>query len=250
MDKIIKKYACVENNGLCYCVNDDVAYQKDMTKSVPYDQAYFDKYVKYENSVIGKNLNRARVDAVKAWAKNLLIIDIGVGCGSFIKLAIKESLNVFGFDVNKKAVLWLKRLGLFENPYTGKRKIFCFTFWDSLEHIPDPQKILDKIQLGSFVFISIPIFDDLGEVIKSKHYRPDEHYYYFTSPGLIKWMKTRSFKLVRKYNFENECGREGILTFLFEKTPDIKSKTDGLYRRFFSKQKKESDAFYAMINGR
>ena len=138
MDSTIEKYACVGKNGLCYCEADGVAYQKDMSKSIAYDQEYFDKYVIREKSTIGRVLNRARVDAVKSWAHNLSILDIGIGCGSFIKYAQGKKLDLIGFDINPVGVAWLKKRGIFCDPYTSDVKIGCYTFWDSLEHIPEP----------------------------------------------------------------------------------------------------------------
>ena len=141
------------------------------------------------------------------------------------KYALAENFDVYGYDINPCGIHWLNKRCLFETPYGPKQRIMCYTFWDSLEHIPNPQKLLEKISIGAYVFISIPIFDTLEEITKSKHYRPDEHYYYFTALGLFKWMLKYNFVLRRTYNFEIECGREGIKTFLFER---IALKTKGI----------------------
>ena len=90
-------------------------------------------------------------------------------------------------------------------------------FWDSLEHIPNPSALLSRINSGQYVFISIPIFDDLAKVKQSKHYRPDEHYYYFTKDGMIKYMTDLNFKTLDISDFEISAGREGIYTFVFRK---------------------------------
>jgi hypothetical protein len=154
---------------------------------------------------------------VGKWAKDLKIIDIGIGCGSFIKEALARDLNIFGYDINPCGIHWLHKHAIFHDPYKGANGIMCWTFWDSLEHIPEPQKILENIPTGAYVFVSMPIFDGLEDVTKSKHYRPNEHYYYFTAMGFVRWMRRYKLRLTKCYWFEQEAGREKIRTFLFEK---------------------------------
>jgi len=226
MDPIIEKYKFIREGDLNYCRDEGVAYQRDMSKSVPYDRPYFNKYILYEKAPLGRMLNRARVAAVKVWASKLQVLDIGIGCGTFIKYALGEDLDVYGYDINPCGIHWLHKRCLFEDPYNQQKTIRCFTFWDSLEHIPDPQNILDKIEVGSYVFISIPIFDSLEDILISRHYRPDEHYYYFTQTGLFYWMSNYNFVLKKSYNFEIECGREQIKTYLFEKSIARKAGTN------------------------
>jgi hypothetical protein len=213
MDSVISKYKFKQIGGLNYCHDEGVAYQTDMRRSVPYDRPYFEKYILYEKTPMGRTLNRARVDAVKPWAERLKIIDVGIGCGTFIKYALGSDLDICGYDINPCAIHWLHKRRLFENPYCTTSRIMCYTFWDSLEHIPDPQKLFEKIEVGSFVFASLPIFENLDDVTKSRHYRPDEHYYYFTTLGFIGWMLKYNFVLKKLYNFEIECGRCEIKTF-------------------------------------
>jgi len=217
MDKIIENLPYIEKDGLRYCDMAGIAYQVDMTKSVPYDQAYFDKYVRYEKAPMGRKLNNARVDAVKTWAKDLSCIDIGIGCGTFIKYAQGKGINFRGYDINPVGVNWLKKRKIYSNPYTSPRTFFCFTFWDSLEHIPDPQKIFNAIPVGAYVFVSIPILPDLECIPTHKHYKPNEHFYYFTSCGFLLYMRRYNFGILKVMDFENESGRESIKTFVFEK---------------------------------
>ena len=222
MDNFIAQYHFKRRNGLNLCIKDGVAYQSDMSVSVPYDKAYFDKYMLYEVLPIGKKLNDARLSVVKKWAKDMNILDIGIGCGTFVKYALSDGLNIWGYDINPYSIHWLRKLAIYDDPIESQNRYFCYTFWDSLEHISEPQKILEKIPVGAYIFISIPIFNDLEKVNESKHYRPNEHYYYFTSIGLIRWMTNYNLHLIKVYDFEQKAGREGILTFLFERLPITK----------------------------
>ena len=91
------------------------------------------------------------------------------------------------------------------------------TFWDSFEHISEPSIILRKIYKGTYIFLSIPIFPDLVLLTNSRHYRPDEHYWYFTEEGLINLFNDNGFELIDFNEIESELGRKDIKTFAFRR---------------------------------
>jgi hypothetical protein len=76
---------------------------------------------------------------------------------------------------------------------------------------------LQILKKDIYLFVSIPIFYNLNKVKESKHYRPNEHYYYFTSFGLINYMNDMNFKILEIQDFEIQSGREDIKTFVFKK---------------------------------
>jgi len=183
----------------------------------PYDDKYFDKYARYENTEIGKRLNKFRVDLVNRYTKGL-VLDIGIGCGSFIK----QRGNCLGYDICLKSVRLLKKEGLFYSPYNNgnnleTKGIEGITFFDSLEHIKHPERILNKVN-RQFVFISLPTFKGVEHLLKSRHYKKDEHRYYFTQDSLAKYMKYYGFSLIEVMDDEIKCGREDIYTYVFKGT--------------------------------
>ncbi len=195
------------------------ATQRDKSESVPYAEDYFNKYVAYENSEISKKLNQGRVQITEKYCKKALL-DVGIGSGEFIKCS---KLKVYGTDINEVAIDWLKFHKLYVDPYKAvPSDVDGWTFWDSLEHFREPQDILTKIPEGNYVFISMPIFHNIMEVKASKHYRPNEHYYYFTSIGLMEYMKQGGFTLVEHNDQESKAGRDQILTFVFWKHYPLK----------------------------
>lgn len=179
-----------------------------------YDDEYFNEYIKMEHTEIGECLNEFRVDLVNNYTKNL-VLDIGIGCGAFMR----KRGNCLGFDICPKSVELLKEKDLFFNPYNGDfawLNIRGVTFFDSLEHIEDPGLILKHIG-RQFVFISMPIFQDLDHLMASKHLKKDEHFYYFTEWGLIKYMKYQGFRILEKMDDETGCGREDIKSYVFRR---------------------------------
>lgn len=175
----------------------------------PYDENYWNKYLLMEETEIGQKLNNARIDLVNKYIFKELL-DIGIGSGAFVK-GIKKC---YGFDINPHAVDWLKS----KNRYLEPRPIDAISFWDSIEHIHNPANVL-KYAL-KYVFISTPIYDDKNHILKSKHFRPDEHCWYFTKEGLKNFMSNYGFACVEYTDIETRIGREDIGSFVFKRVSE------------------------------
>ncbi len=212
MDKIIETYPCIPFGELNYCHEHEIMYQRNMTQSVSYDKYYFEDYVRKEKSDIAIKLNAGRTSITQKYCNSIL--DIGIGSGEFIKSC---NIVAYGFDINNVAVKWLRENQIYRDPYNTMPEVDGLTFWDSIEHIPNPGDLLSRIRSGYYVFISIPIFSDLLKVRDSKHYKVNEHYYYYTAKGLITYMKDSGFNLIELSDQETKAGRESILTFVFQK---------------------------------
>lgn len=176
--------------------------------SMPYDEGYFRKYQSYDGTKIGDDLFWVRSHLVLRHYQGP-VLDVGIGSGRFVA----SRPNTFGYDVNPAGVSWLKQRGLFRDLYDTTYGALCF--WDSLEHIPHPDKAL--AQAREYVFVSLPIFEDVDHVLRSKHYRKDEHYWYFTSDGFVKWMHAHGFVMLETNSDEVAAGREDIRSFAFRR---------------------------------
>lgn len=173
----------------------------------PYDDAYFDKYAAYDRMAMGRALTAFRVDFVtKRWRGGL--VDVGIGSGAFVQAYGDLAA---GYDVCPKAVAWLEAAKRFVNPFM--QRVPAATFWDSLEHIEDFAPLLANIQF--WAFISAPIYESAAHAVASKHFRPDEHFHYWTRRGLVAVMAQHGFMLRALSAEETTLGREGILTFAF-----------------------------------
>lgn len=179
-------------------------------KDFVYDEDYYNKYEKYANTPMGKQILEARLNILKNY-KN--IVDVGIGNGDLID----HKLNAKGFDVNSVAVKKLKSNNQWINVYEEKLDNFdAVCFFDSFEHIEYPSIILNRI-VKSKVVITIPIFYDYNYIFKSRHYRPDEHYHYFTFKGLLDYMDNLGFNCIYISDIEIQLGRHDIYTFIFKK---------------------------------
>jgi hypothetical protein len=105
----------------------------------------------------------------------------------------------------------LKSVGKYREP----SKIDAMSFWDSLEHIHNPTALLDNIK--TYAFISCPVYRDKEHILGSKHFRPDEHCWYWTKTGLMAFMSNFGFTLIEYSNVETFLGREDIGSFVFKR---------------------------------
>lgn len=170
-----------------------------------YDGEYWAKYLAYDATYTGAGLTAARIEFVRRyWAGE--VCDIGIGGGRFA-----TEIGARGYDVNPHAVAWLEVCGMYHDPY--RIPVEAATFWDSLEHIAEPAPLLANVR--RWAFVSIPIFRDPEHLLHSKHYRRDEHWWYFTREGFIEYMAARGFAHRGLSYVEQTLGREDIETFAF-----------------------------------
>lgn len=178
----------------------------------PYDKEYFDRYARNAQTNLGRALMRARCDFVERHFRGTLI-DVGIGSGAFIETRRARQRTTYGYDINPTALQWLDDQMLLVDPYLIP--FDAMTLWDVLEHMADFQSLLANCR--EWLFLSLPIFRDAEHALRSKHFRPDEHYWFFTREGLVFAMKACGFGLVSESAIETELGREDIGTFAFKR---------------------------------
>ena len=158
------------------------------------------------DSDIGRALMQSRVEFV-ARHYNGVLCDVGIGSGAFIQLRG----NACGYDVCPAAIEWLRARNLLLDLY--RIPMPAISLWDVLEHIPDFWRLLRNIE--RWLFVSLPIFTDAQHALRSKHFRPDEHCWYWTRNGLVQMMHCLGFHLVEENDSETKLGREDIGSFAF-----------------------------------
>lgn len=194
------------SNRLTWLPDLGVGFYDVRDPDAPYDARYFAKYMGYRNTPLGRNLTQARVDLVSRYWDGELV-DVGIGCGAFID----ARPNTLGYDINPVGVHWLKEQGLYRDPY--RAPVEAVSLWDVLEHIPDFDRLLASVR--SRVFVCMPVYSGPCEVLASKHFRPDEHFWYFTTFGFLGVMRSLGWELLEQNSEESRLGREGIASFAF-----------------------------------
>ena len=176
----------------------------------PYDRAYFDKYVGYAATELGRELTQTRVRMVARHYHGTLL-DIGIGSGAFVD----ARMGTRGFDVNLAGISWLKQRGLYLDPYRKGFSYPAVSMWDVIEHMADFSRLVRKV--NSWIFLCTPIYRNAEHVLASKHYRQDEHYWYFTHKGLVTVMDILGFDMAEHNIDETLSGREDIGSYAFKR---------------------------------
>lgn len=195
--------------------SEELGYGWHTAPAMNYDSGYFAHYQKLDATPMGAALTKARVELVSKYIANSSpLVDIGIGGGRFV-----TDSRGMGYDVCPDAVKWLKECGRFHDPYPSSehytRPVEAITCWDSLEHIPEPEKLLVRVR--EWLFVSMPIYKDMADVLQSKHYKPGEHLHYWTLAGFIAWCERQGFEVQEVNHAEDELGREGITSFAFKR---------------------------------
>jgi hypothetical protein len=210
VDRYIAGLPAEQDADLMLCYQHGIAYQKDCTPGVEYDAAYYAKCQGYEDQAVALAINAGRIALVAKYRGIGQVVDIGIGSGEFVK----KRPNTYGRDVNPVAIEWLKRNDLWADRL---EEFEAFTFWDVIEHVPEPDVYFRQIPINAHVFVSIPVFDALDDIRKSRHYRPGEHLYHFEEYGFVNWMEWHGFLLLDHQTFEIDAGRDSIHSFAFKR---------------------------------
>lgn len=214
MDSLIARFPAQRDGDLMLCEQHGLAYQADMEAGrVSYGADYLAKVDAYEDTDIARAVNAGRCALLERHLKKgATVLDIGAGSGAFVRAAQAAGFAAKGYEVIPEAVARLRESGDFEDDPRGFPAV---TFWDSLEHMEDPEAWLRKLGKGTKVFASLPLFHDLRLIRNSKHYRPGEHLYYFQLNGFVGWMAERGFRFLELSGHEMDAGREAIGAFAF-----------------------------------
>lgn len=214
MDSLIKRFDFEPDGDLNLCLHRGIAYQREMKVSAKYDEDYWNKCAAYEkdNPERFNAINQGRLNLVAKYCRDADVLDIGVGAGHFVKARAAQNQPTRGWDINHYARKWLEENDLWSDNFPVF-KGFCL--WDVLEHMEQPERTFRHMGYGSYLFVSVPIFEDLRKIRESHHYRPGEHLYYFTASGFVDYMALWGWRVVDKSDFESRAGRSQIMTYVF-----------------------------------
>jgi hypothetical protein len=179
-----------------------------------YDADYWAEYCRRDATPIGNALTRDRIAFVKTHAPPAAGADVGIGGGAYVTASGGR-----GADVNPYAINWLRA----RNAEWDREFINHLTFWDSLEHIQTFGGMLTRAQ--EYVFLSTPVYTSKEDCLKSKHFKPGEHIWYFSDEGIKFIMRQYELDLVAQNRMEEDHGREAIGTYCFKRrSKEIKAK--------------------------
>lgn len=214
--------AALHKRSLTWFPEAGVGYFECVGVETVYDAAYFARYAAQAETPIGVQLNAFRVGTVAGHRGGLglprttPVLDVGIGDGAFVRTYEASGGRALGYDVNPAGIAWLEERGAWGDLYARPWPIA--TFWDALEHIREPGRALDQVE--RLAIVSIPTFRDVAHVLSSKHYRRDEHYWYWTREGFLRFASSCGFRCVDILATETAIGRDDIETFVLVRRGD------------------------------
>ena len=162
----------------------------------------------HSNQYYSDIVHHNRRELVESYASLSSCFDYGCG-----KTPFYESYEIGG--------CWDKYTEGFTK-FDNKKYLSCSTLllFDVLEHIYDPESFLLTIPQKQCI-VTIPIvpgdtLKSLDEVKNWKHYKPGEHFWYFTLNGFKTFVENIGWKVI--YCDKTECPpREDIFSFVLKR---------------------------------
>jgi SAM-dependent methyltransferase len=157
------------------------------------------------------------------------LLDIGCSDGSFLAWAKAAGYQVYGLDIDEKALrlarkitpnVWNMHLDDFATYAAAHQLQFdTVTLFDTLEHQPDPHKVLRQaFQLllpGGWIAGTVPNRDRLFKTGRSPRESlwdfPPHHFLWFNPTALVNALRQARFQDVRTKIRENGYWIEGVL---------------------------------------
>ena len=147
------------------------------------------------------------------------ILDVGCAAGFFLKAAEERGWETRGIELSHKLVAYgTSQLGLDLTPGTLEDTSFpdaffdAVTFWDVLEHLPNPRSTLQAVRRilkpGGIILINYPDFNSLwAKLFRRKWwFLLSSHLYYFTPATLTALLNSEGFAVVSKRRHWQQLG--------------------------------------------
>lgn len=206
----------MELTGLDYVLDRGAIRQRDLTPRVTYDEQYVrSRYEGIDAQVRALSLRRLEVLEAFVPARGRLL-DYGCGTGRFVEIARGRGWDARGYDLAGGTLDAAEAL----------RPIWdVVTFFDSMEHLPDPAGMLACLA-APVVMISVPWCHHPRDrnwewFLAWKHRRPGEHLWHFSASGLDEFMGTLGYASLMHSCFEDDFrprydpGLPNVLTAIY-----------------------------------
>ena len=167
-----------------------------------------------------KNIYNDKVLFLKSVLKNkITLLDIGTGAGHFLKALENNNIYAKGIEPNKTLYKignnYLKKNEILNKPFSdlkeiilGEKKTNCLSLIGVLEHVENPNDILNffKISKMKFLYISVPLFSLTSFIENSfKNVYPRHlsggHTHLYTKKSIYYFAKKYNFRILCEWWF-------------------------------------------------
>ncbi len=209
-----RKYLEAKNRTLFYCSGCSLIFAEKKNQSILPKTDFINEYLEERDSF--NDYFRKKIDLIEKYKEPYFLLDVGCGAGVFLSCAKKRGWKVLGIDLSEDAVKYTKAKGLNVNKVSledlkPKEKYDVITVFQTIEHIPDPIKFLEKarslLKDSGVLFLTTPSRDDfLGKLMGKKWfgYYNLEHLFFFDKKSMEILLKKSGFT---KISVVKEKGR-------------------------------------------
>lgn len=196
-------------------------------------------YIKEEKLFSNIFLRRVKlIDSLKS--EPGIIIEVGSSAGTLLKLLKGRGWKVFGVEPSKEAAEFAQNQGIetvrdkFETAKLAVESADVIIINHTLEHLPDPSKVLDKafkiLKDDGILIIDLPNFDSLSaKLLKCRwpYLLPSEHRWHFTLKSLSKLLDQYHFQVIFSHTYSGiwDYGDPGL---------ELRQSFTGLKKRFIN----------------
>ncbi len=187
-------------------------------KVVSYEEYKDDSTVqqmKKGNNWIKIQRQKLRLSFLKKFIRSGKILDIGAGWGHFLLAAQQEGFETMGVEYDRHSAgyareelgLDVRQIDFFKLPETEQFDVL--TMWDVLEHLDDPDRVIEKCarltRANGYILIQVPQIDSyVAQKQKEKwiHLSLD-HVNYFSRKTITALMEKHGYEVLKiKSSFE------------------------------------------------
>lgn len=168
--------------------------------------------------------------------KGRRLLDVGCANGQFIEYANRLGMAGAGIDISEEMVEAARKNGLqcaVKDLFELDGKYDMLTFWDVLEHVPDPRRMLEKsrslLSVGGEIVIQTPCTGMISELFGERwlYYLPVQHLHLFSQESLFRLLSETGFAVVSWVRF-GSCNPKGSIPDLNKKVMDTIAKRLGI----------------------
>ncbi len=131
-----------------------------------YEKSYFDDYARDQLTGERNNIYEHILDRIETQSKAGRLLDVGCGCGFFLKSAGNRGWKFTGIDPSEKSICFARTLlgdAVFKatlDDFATQERFMAVTLINVLDHSPHPwddlRRVHDLLEPGGLVFIRIP----------------------------------------------------------------------------------------------
>ncbi|MDI6735930.1 MAG: class I SAM-dependent methyltransferase [bacterium] len=161
-----------------------------------------------DREILGPELKR-RLTRIKEFVKGGRLLDVGCALGFFLD-ETRDDFETFGVEISRFAAEYAReKLGLqviqgrFLDTEFEPESFDCITFWDVIEHLPDPtlnlKKAFNLLKPDGLLVLSTGDIGSFGARLMGRHWHlllPPQHIYYFSQETIKKLLEKTGFEVI------------------------------------------------------